>query len=109
MNDLRTEARVVASLSGLLNPQSTIGEQYITGKMYDALGFIWMSDQTTIIHTNGTLAQGSATVNGANQTGLNLTVNALAGTLTLEALMKNKMKSLPKPRKLSGHLEAKAF
>ena len=83
VNDLRTEARVVASLSGLLNPQSTIGEQYITGKMYDALGFIWMSDQTTIIHTNGTLAQGSATVNGANQTGLNLTVNALAGTLNL--------------------------
>ena len=53
----------------------------ITGRMYDALGFLWMKDQTAITHTNGTLAQGSATVNGAGQTGLNLTVNALAGTL----------------------------
>ena len=83
VNGPRTEARVVASLAGLLNPQSTIGEQYVTGRMYDALGFIWMKDQTNIIHTDGTLAQGSATVNGANQTGLNLTVNALAGSLNV--------------------------
>jgi hypothetical protein len=46
--------------------------------MYDALGFIWMKDQTSIAHTTGALAQGSATVNGAGQTGLNLIVNALA-------------------------------
>ena len=77
----RTEARVVASLSGLLNPQSQISDQYVTGRMYDAAGFIWMKDQTNIIHTNGTLAQNSATVNGANQTGLVLAVNALAGSL----------------------------
>jgi hypothetical protein len=49
--------------------------------MYDALGFIWMKDQTTISHINGALAQGSATVNGANQTGLVLAVNALASGL----------------------------
>ncbi len=83
VNDPRTEARVVSSLSGLLNPNSEISNQYITGKMYDALGFIWMMDQTVRIHTNGTLAQGSATVNGANQTGLNLAVNALAGSLSV--------------------------
>ncbi len=81
VNSPDTEATVVATLSGLLNPQSAISQQYITGKMYDALGFIWMKDQTTLAHTNGTLAQASATVNGAGQTGLNLTVNALAGTL----------------------------
>ena len=81
VNSPDTQASVVASLSGLLNPQSEISRQYVTGKMYDALGFIWMEDQTTLVHTNGTLAQGSATVNGANQTGLNLTVNALAGSL----------------------------
>jgi len=81
VNSLDTEARVVSSLSGLLNPAPEIGRQYMTGKMYDALGFIWMSDQTAITHTTGTLAQGSATVNGANQTGLVLTVNALAGSL----------------------------
>lgn len=81
VNGPRTEARVVASLSGLLNPQSEISRQYMNGRMYDALGFIWMKDQTAISHTNGSLAQGSATVNGANQTGLNLTVAALAGSL----------------------------
>jgi hypothetical protein len=81
LNGPFTEARVVASLAGLLNPSTQIGDQYVTGRMYDAAGFIWMKDQTNIIHTNGTLAQSSATVNGANQTGLNLIVNALAGTL----------------------------
>lgn len=81
VNSPDTEATVVATLSGLLNPQTEISRQYVTGRMYDALGFIWMQDQTTITHTNGTLAQGSATVDGAGQTGLNLTVDALAGTL----------------------------
>lgn len=83
VNSPRTEARVVSSLSGLLNPATEITNQYLTGRMYDALGFIWMRDQTAIIHTTGSLAQGSATVNGANQTGLNLTVNALAGSLNI--------------------------
>jgi len=83
VNSPDTEARVVASLSGLLNPQSEISSQYITGRMYDALGFIWMRDQTTLIHTTGTLAQGSATVNGAGQTGLSINVNPLAGTLNV--------------------------
>lgn len=78
VNSPITEARVVGSLVGLLNPTSEISRQYVTGRMYDALGFIWMKDQTTISHTNGALAQGSATVNGANQTGLVLNVGALA-------------------------------
>lgn len=78
VNSPITEARVVGSLVGLLNPTSEISRQYTTGRMYDALGFIWMKDQTTIAHNNGALAQGSATVNGANQTGLVLSVNALA-------------------------------
>jgi hypothetical protein len=83
VNSPVTEARVVATLSGLLNPNSEISRQYVTGRMYDALGFIWMKDQTSISHKTGTLAQGSATVAGAGQTGLNLAVNALAGTLTV--------------------------
>jgi hypothetical protein len=81
VNNPVTEARVVASLAGLLNPAPAISRQYTTGKMYDALGFIWMMDQTVNTHTNGALAQASATVNGANQTGLNLTVNALSNAL----------------------------
>lgn len=81
VNSPITEARVVGSLVGLLNPTSEISRQYVTGRMYDALGFIWMKDQTTIAHRNGALAQNSATVNGANQTGLVLAVNALAAGL----------------------------
>lgn len=83
VNSPDTEATVVATLAGLLNPATEISRQYVTGRMYDALGFIWMSDQTTITHTNGALAQGSATVNGAGQTGLNVTVNALAASLNI--------------------------
>lgn len=83
VNSPDTEASVVASLSGLLNPAPEISRQYITGRMYDALGFIWMADQTVITHTNGGLAPGSATVNGSGQTGLSLTVNALAAGLNM--------------------------
>jgi hypothetical protein len=81
VNSPITEARVVGSLMGLLNPTSEISRQYVTGRMYDALGFIWMKDQTTIAHRDGSLAQGSATVNGANQTGLVLTTHPLAGSI----------------------------
>lgn len=81
VNSPITEARVVGSLVGLLNPTSEISRQYVTGRMYDALGFIWMKDQTTIAHRNGGLAVGSATVNGANQTGLVLQVHPLAGSI----------------------------
>ncbi len=83
VNSPRTEARVVSALSGLLNPAPAISRQYVTGRMYDALGFVWMKDQTTITHTNGTTAQASITVSGANQTGLSLTVAATAGTLNI--------------------------
>lgn len=83
VNSPDTEASVVSSLAGLLNPVPEISRQYVTGRMYDALGFIWMADQTVISHTTGTLAQGSATVNGAGQTGLSINVNALAGSLNL--------------------------
>jgi hypothetical protein len=78
VNSPDTEASVVSSLTGLLNPAPEISRQYITGRMYDALGFIWMADQTIITHTNGAAASGGSTVNGAGQTGLSLTVNALA-------------------------------
>jgi hypothetical protein len=83
VNGPRTEARVVSALAGLLNPSTEISRQYTSGRMYDALGFMWMKDQTAISHTNGALAQGSATVNGAGQTGLALTVNALAAGLNV--------------------------
>lgn len=79
VNDPRTEARVVQSLSGLLNAGSAISDQYYEGTMYRALGAIWYSDQTVIKHTAGTFTAG--TVNGAGQTGTALVTNAITGTL----------------------------
>lgn len=79
VNDSWTEARVVQSLTGLLNPNTAISEQYYEGVMYRALGFTWFMDQTVIKHTAGTFTAG--TVNGANQTGTSLVTNAITGTL----------------------------
>lgn len=79
--DPRTQARTVGSLAGLFNPQQKIGGQYETGLITkDTLGFDWMYDQTTKVHTVGTFTAG--TVNGAGQTGNTLVVNAITGTLT---------------------------
>lgn len=81
VQDPMTQARTVATLSGLLNPINDISRQYTTGTMAQAVGFEWMMDQTVLKHTTGTFSAG--TVNGANQTGLTLTVNAITGTLAI--------------------------
>jgi hypothetical protein len=81
INDPRTEARVVQSLTGLLNPNTAISDQYYEGVMYRALGATWFSDQTILKHTAGTFTAG--TVNGASQTGPTLVTNAITGTLVV--------------------------
>lgn len=75
-----TQAKTVAGLSGLFNPTMRIAEQYESGAMGRALGFEWFMDQTVVKHTGGTFSAGG-TVNGSNQTGLSITVNAITGTL----------------------------
>ncbi|SAJ96552.1 P22 coat protein-gene protein 5 [Burkholderia multivorans] len=78
--DPLTQARTVGTLAGLFNPQRKISDQYETGMITtDTLGFDWMSDQTTKVHTVGTFTAG--TVNGAGQTGNTLVTNAITGTL----------------------------
>lgn len=78
--DPYSQARTVGSLAGLFNPQRKVSDQYETGMLTtDTLGFDWMSDQTIAVHTVGTFSAG--TVNGANQTGNTLVVNAITGTL----------------------------
>lgn len=74
-----TLGRTIGNLSGLLNPQSAISKQYESGEMYRAVGFDWFDDQTIIKHTTGTFSAG--TINGSNQTGSIVTVNAITGTL----------------------------
>lgn len=78
INDPRTMARAVSSLSGLFNPSPDISRQYRNARIYDALNYAWFTDQTVIKHTTGSFTSG--TVNGANQTGTTLTVNAITGT-----------------------------
>ena len=78
--DPLTEARTVSSLAGLFNPTARISEQYESGRMMRALGFEWYMDQTVLKHTTATYS-GSLTVNGAGQTGLIVTVNAITGGL----------------------------
>jgi hypothetical protein len=79
--DPLTMARTVASLAGLFNPQRTIGEQYSSGQMQEALGFDWYMDQTVRKHVNGAFTAG--TVNGALQSGLSVITNALTQNLAL--------------------------
>jgi hypothetical protein len=79
VNSPITNARVVSSLTGLLNPVQEISKQYRNGKMFTALNFEWMKDQTVLVHTTGSFTAG--TVNGASQTGTTLVVNAITGTL----------------------------
>jgi len=81
VTDPFTDARSVASLSGQFNPSQRISEQYQSGQMKNALGFDWASDQTVIKHTTGSFTAG--TVNGANQTGNTILVNAITGTLNV--------------------------
>lgn len=80
MMDPLTQARTVNTLAGLFNSQTKLKDQFEMGQMgMDTLGFDWYMDQTIIKHTSGTFTAG--TVNGANQTGTTLTVNAITGTL----------------------------
>lgn len=79
VNDPFSDARTVATLATLFNPNGAISRQYATGEMRQALGYDWMRDQTVIKHTTGSFTAG--TVNGANQTGTTLVVNAITGTL----------------------------
>ena len=75
----RSDARVQLALRGLLNPVESISRQYNSGMMYEALQFRWFEDQSVVSHTTGSAT--TATVNGANQTGNLLLINALVGTI----------------------------
>lgn len=74
-----TDSRVVGALAGLFNPATDISQQYRSGEMKNGLGLSWIKDQTVINHTSGTFTAG--TMNGAGQSGLTLTTNAITGTL----------------------------
>ena len=83
VNDPTTDARTTVSLQGLLNPTPEISQQFRSGMMKSGLGYEkWFRDQTVIKHTSGTFSAGG-TVNGGNQTGNTIAVNAITGTLVV--------------------------
>ena len=74
-----TMANAVGTMQGLFNPASDISRQYRKAQIYNALNHRWFEDQTVLVHTTGSFTNG--TVNGADQSGLSLAVNAITGTL----------------------------
>lgn len=73
---------MVQGFAGLFNNSRTLSDQYQSGLLVDALGLAYAMDQNVAVHTNGTQAVVGTNVNGANQTGSNITVVALGGTIT---------------------------
>jgi len=72
---------LVGGFSGMFNNQSQLNKQYNSGVMNNAFGIDPGLDQNVDIHTNG--AATATNINGAGQTGSNITVVAVAGgTLT---------------------------
>ena len=83
VNDPTTDADMTNSLQGLLNPATEISAQFRSGMMKSGLGYDrWFRDQTVITHTSGTY-DSLGTVNGADQTGTSILVNAMTGTLVV--------------------------
>ena len=84
INNPRTEARVVSSLTGLLNPTTAISDQYYEGIMYKALGATWFSDQTVLNFTTGTYNNAATVVGGSVSTaGTQFTTGAIVGTVAV--------------------------
>ena len=76
-------ANILQGMGGLFNSSGPVGKGYESGMYQNAFGLDINMDQNVARHTNGTAVAGTNTVNGANQTGSTLTVNALNGTLTV--------------------------
>lgn len=72
----------IQGFAGLFNSQDKISKQFGSGMMVDSLGLAYAMDQNVDTHTNGTQAVAGTNVNGAGQTGSNITVVALTGTIT---------------------------
>lgn len=80
MNPL-LNASMIQGFAGLFNNSSKISKQFDRGMMVDSLGIAYGMDQNVDRHSNG--AGTASNVNGANQTGSTITVNATgAGTIT---------------------------
>lgn len=74
----RSEAAVLGFVNNIFNPPKTIGEQYMTGKMGEAVGFKWSMDQNIARQSVGLCAGSVPVVSAANQTGNQITTSGWA-------------------------------
>ena len=79
----RSEAAVLGFNSNIFNPPKTIGEQYLTGKMGEAVGFKWSMDQNVARQTVGTCTASTPVISGANQTGNSITTSGWADSAAI--------------------------
>lgn len=75
-------AALIQGFAGLFNSSGTLSKQFDGGMMVDSLGLKYFMDQNVDTHTNGGQAVAGTNVNGAGQTGSNITVVGLGGTMT---------------------------
>jgi len=69
----RMQAAVLGFASNIFNPAKTISEQYMTGRMGEAVGFKWSMDQNIARHVVGLVASSTPVVNAtAGQTGASI-------------------------------------
>jgi len=73
---------MVQGFAGLFNNNKTLSDQYSSGLLVDALGLAYAMDQNVAVHTNGTQAVTGTNISGAGQTGSNINVVGLGGTIT---------------------------
>lgn len=82
----RSEAAVLGFVSNIFNPAKTIGDQYMSGKMGEAVGFKWSMDQNVQRQTVGLCTGSTPVITNANQTGSNiLTSGWTVSTTVLKA------------------------
>lgn len=79
LTNTAAETTIIPALAGLFNAQKQLDVQYEDGVMGRASGFDWTSSTVVPLMTNG--AGAGYTVNGANQTGNALVVQAGTGAI----------------------------
>jgi hypothetical protein len=75
-------ASMIVGLSGLFNAQPKLSTQYGNGLVVDSFGMTVDMGQNVDRHVNGTQAVAGTNIAGAGQTGANITVVGLGGTIT---------------------------
>lgn len=74
----RSEAAVLGFAANIFNPAKTIGDQYLTGKMGEAVGFKWSMDQNIQRQTVGLCTGSTPVTTVANQTGSSILTSGWA-------------------------------